>query len=119
MATEYTVTVNAITTPPIIGVEVTAGCGGGGSTKEEVFVRPVEPTEDWTDGLWADTSTLVTADGSVDEVVVALTEPPGAWEIFADLSVVSPVVMASDDVTILMAHIRALEIRVAELEQGR
>lgn len=115
MAVEYTINVNAITAPPIIGVEVAAGCGSA-DTKEEVLVQATEPTVDWIDGLWCDTSTLVTSDGSVDEVVVAGAEPTGAWEIWGDVSVVNPVI-AMEDVAALIAKVKALELRLAELEQ--
>jgi len=113
---EYTINVNAVQVPPIIDVEVTAGCGAG-SGKEEVIVQATEPTVDWTDGLWADTSVIYPPGTAAQgEVVVAATEPSGTWEIFADTSVVSPVV--TDQITLLMAHIEALELRITELEGG-
>lgn len=116
MPIEYEVTVNAITAPPIISVEVAAGCGGG-STKEEVLVSATEPTVDWTDGLWADTSTIYPPGTAAQgEVVVEATEPSGSFEIWADTSVVSPVV--TDQLDVLMAHIKSLELRITELEGG-
>ena len=114
MPVEYTVNVNAITTPPIIAVEVTAGCGGG-STKEEVLVAATEPTVDWTDGLWADTSTIYPPGTATQgEVVVEATEPSGSFEIWADTSVVSPV--TTNQIDVLMSHIKSLELRITELE---